>query len=240
MASFGSFPDHFNTWCIAVIIDNETHTSQENKKRACSFNPSHPLSSFNFAICSGGVYLRINDRTELGLLFTSILSFFLMLITFLSFLVFMEYTFEESVLFPFYLSLCLPLFFTMLLLFITINIHNGYFVSKVSDTPQALRAFYIFIFYPILLVSFMIATIEYGFQTSLIYGFPIFFLGVILLPYSALVIHREALAIVNKNMLLVYCHNCRYTFEMHRLDIEKRCPICGSQNRATNVVPKPK
>jgi len=175
--------------------------------------------------------LRINDRTEFGLLLTSILSFFLILITFFSFLVFIEFTLEESVSFPLYLTLCLPLFFIMLLMMFTINIYNGYLVSKASDTLQSMRAFYIFIFYPILLISFMIATMEDGFQTSLIYGFPIFFLGVIFLPYSALIIHREALGMVNKNTVLIYCYNCRYTFEMHRLDLEKRCPLCGFLHR---------
>jgi hypothetical protein len=81
----------------------------------------------------------------------------------------------------------------------------------------------------------MMATMEYGFQTSLIYGFPFYLLGVILFPYGAFIIHREARTVVYENMVLIYCQNCNYTFEMHRLDSERRCPFCGVLNQNRNV-----
>jgi hypothetical protein len=174
--------------------------------------------------------MKLNHRAEIGLFITSIFTLFLIYISIYSFTIFMKYSIEESVSFPIYLTIYLPFFFYALILFILINLKNAYLVSKISCSPQSLRALYISIFYPILLGSFMMATFRDGFQTSTIYGFPLFTLGVILLPYSALTIHREAKTIINENTSVIYCSYCSYPFDMHKLDSERRCPICGTLN----------
>lgn len=179
--------------------------------------------------------MRINKRTELGLLFTLIIGLLLVIITLFSLIVLIEYYSEESASLPIQMALCLPLSFIMLIFITIYNILNAHMINMVSESSQSTRAFYILLFYPIILLSYMMATLEYGFQTSLIYGFPFYLIGVILLPYGAFVIHREAKMVVNKNMVLIYCQNCNYTFEMHRLDTERRCPFCGVLNQNINV-----
>lgn len=180
---------------------------------------------------SGGGYVNITDRTELGFVFTLIFGFILASFSFLSSVVFFEYILDGSVSIPLELTPCMILFMIIFALLMLLNIFNGLFVSKISGSPQSLRALYISIFYPILLISFIIACFKEDFQTSFIFGFPFFILGAIILPYGAYVLNKEASAITQKNLVLVYCFNCHYPFEMYRFDKERTCPVCGALNR---------
>lgn len=141
---------------------------------------------------------------------------------------FIEYIEDQSVSFPFELPGCLVLFLIMLFLVYLTNIANGIMVTRISRSEKSLRALYIFIFYPVLLLSYLIASYEEIFQTALIFGFPLFLAGAVLMPYGALVIHTEAHMAVYRNLAINYCLNCRYPIQMHREDKERRCPMCGA------------
>jgi hypothetical protein len=93
-----------------------------------------------------------------------------------------------------------------------------------------LRVMYISIFYPLLIISFLLATIEDTFQTAFIFGFPVFVIGIFILPYSAHVMNKEARVVVKGNAVLIYCKNCYYPFEMFKTEKTQRCPLCGTSN----------
>ncbi|MCK5561619.1 MAG: hypothetical protein KAJ51_13535 [Thermoplasmata archaeon] len=143
----------------------------------------------------------------------------------------MAYVGDQTVSFPFELPVCLVLFFIFLVFIFILNVSNAIIVTRISKSTKSLRALYIFIFYPILLLSYLIACYEEFFQTALIFGFPIFIAGMILLPYGALVINTEARITLFQNLVINYCQNCYYPIQMHRDDQERRCVMCGTMTK---------
>ncbi len=112
-----------------------------------------------------------------------------------------------------------------------VNVTNGLMLSRVSKSHRSLRAMYISLLLPVILLSFVFACFKDGFETSLIFGFPFFLIGTIALPYSAFVLAKEAREMVRENTVFLVCYNCHYPFQMNRLALEGICPVCGAQNR---------
>ncbi|UCF08085.1 MAG: hypothetical protein JSW28_10680 [Thermoplasmata archaeon] len=182
---------------------------------------------------------NITDRTEIGFVFTILFSLMLGLFTLFSVIVLIEYVIDESVSFPIYMTLCIPAMLLFLVTIMALNVANGLSISKVSESLNCLRALYISLFFPIVLVSFIVACFKDGFHTSLIFGFPFFFLGMLILPWSAYVLADEAKVIARENLVFISCYHCRYPFQMNRLDFEGMCPVCGALNRLQPLASPP-
>jgi hypothetical protein len=170
------------------------------------------------------------DRIVTGVPFTWLIGLGLLLFAFISFMQFTAYLEDGSVGAFFQITPCIIAFIIVFVITYIFNISSGLIVARASKSNKSLRAFYILLFYPIILLCFLFSSIAEGFQTVFIFGFPFFILGAILMVYAVHTVKGEAHVIMNKNLLIFYCFNCRYLFEMHRLEKERRCPWCGAIN----------
>jgi hypothetical protein len=157
-----------------------------------------------------------------------------------SFFIWIEFSREGSVSFPSIASIYLPFLTIGLIFTYVLNIINGIAVARVTESKRSLRACYFLILYPLVLLGFLLANIDEFLMTSLIFGFPFFIIGAIGLPYFAHVLKKEGIMQLTVNLVIIRCYNCFYTFELHRLEREKRCPLCGAMNRNLLTYPPDK
>lgn len=99
-----------------------------------------------------------------------------------------------------------------------------------SEAAGVRRASYFAILFPILLVSFLLATPETSFAPTITFAWPLLLLGAFAYPYAAIVMKRGVRSAEMKHLLLLECFRCSYTFEMHREEPMVRCPYCGQVN----------
>jgi hypothetical protein len=103
-------------------------------------------------------------------------------------------------------------------------------VMTESEVPAARRAAYFCLLFPILLVSFLLATPQADFAPSITFAFPILLAGSLLYPMSAVTVRKWVKAAEAKHLLMLQCFRCSYAFEMHREEPWVRCPYCGQVN----------
>jgi ribosomal protein S27E len=126
--------------------------------------------------------------------------------------------------------LCIPLFIALALLQIAPNLGNARFILRSSEDEGSRRAAYFLILYPLVLLSFFLATWSTSFMPSMTFGFPLFVVGAFAYPHAALIIRKQNKATIQGNLLKVKCWKCTYVFEMHRMEEWVRCPYCGEPN----------
>ena len=131
-------------------------------------------------------------------------------------------------------SLCCLLFgsigFILLVGGSVLNITNAVSVSKKTKSRSSLRSFYIFVFYPIILISFIIPAWESLFLTSLIFALPFLLIGAVVLPFSAITLHREASKLCKKEYTTTACGYCHFPFRRDVKALDGICPRCGAFN----------
>lgn len=127
-------------------------------------------------------------------------------------------------------SVCTGLAILLLLAFLGYGmvVYRG--VLGRARTDRARRAAYFQLLFPLALVGFLVATTLTSFAPSLTFGFPLFYAGTLLYPYTTFVLHREVKAMEIENLLLVRCFRCTYMFEMHKRQPSLLCPYCGQEN----------
>jgi hypothetical protein len=103
-------------------------------------------------------------------------------------------------------------------------------VMTESEVPAARRAAYFCLLFPILLVSFLLATPQADFAPSITFSFPLLLVGSVMYPMSAITMRRWVKAAEARHLLMLQCFRCTYTFEMHREEPWVRCPYCGQVN----------
>ena len=165
------------------------------------------------------------------LIFILLFSVYLIFFTIVSFFIMLEYLADGSASFPYPGEPCGVSVFLILIIISVVNFPIALKVNRFARSEKSVRALYIFIFYPIIFVSYMVATIDEVFQTAFILGFPLLLAGSILLPYAAIIMSNEASRVIKENIVVISCFNCRYTFEMHRRAPEQHCPLCGATNK---------
>lgn len=127
-------------------------------------------------------------------------------------------------------SVCTGLAILLLLAFLAYGmlVYRG--VISRARTDRARRAAYFQVLFPLTLIGFLVATTLTSFAPSLTFGFPLFYAGTLLYPYTTFVLHREVKAVEMENLLLVRCFRCTYMFEMHKRQPSLLCPYCGQEN----------
>ena len=179
--------------------------------------------------------MHMADRTDMGFMLTLLLSLGFGMISLLSGSILIEYIDDGNISTPFYMAMCVPILMIMsLIIIMAVNVANGLMVTKVSKSLRSLRAMYISLLFPVILLGFIFVCFKDGFETTLIFGFPFFLVGTFALPYSAYVLAKEARELVRENTMILACYNCHYQFQMNRLDLEGACPVCGAPN---SIVP---
>jgi len=103
-------------------------------------------------------------------------------------------------------------------------------VLIITAPAQGRRAAYFQLLFPILLVSFLIATPQAGFAPSLTFVFPLLLLGAFAYPYTALQMKRWIKVAEIENLVVLMCFRCSYQLEMHKDERLHQCPYCGQVN----------
>lgn len=111
-----------------------------------------------------------------------------------------------------------------------LNILNAVSVSKRTKSKNSLRSLYIFVLYPIVLVSFVIPAWESLFLTSLIFALPFLLIGAVVLPFSAITLHREAMKLCKKEYCTSMCIYCKFPHRRDVVAVDGYCPRCGAFN----------
>ncbi len=161
------------------------------------------------------------------------------LLALVSFFIGMDYVMNGSVNSGFGIQeefCCLSVAFILMIIVVGgtgFNVFNAVSVSRRTKSKTSLRALYIFIFYPILAVSFVIPSIDDLFITSMIFGLPVFLLGMILLPFATFTLMREAFKISKKEYVVSSCTYCNFPFRRESETTEGMCPRCGAYNSFT-------
>jgi hypothetical protein len=173
------------------------------------------------------VTLRSNaEANMLVCIFVGIAMFFIGIISLFSFIDYMDSGEIES---GFIMAPCLAFTFIAFFALLAFNLPISRIILR-TGPESGRRAAYFQILFPILLVSFLIATPRASFAPSLIFGFPLLLVGALAYPYSAVVVHKWVKMAEMKNLQIVGCFRCTYVFEMHREEKWLRCPYCGQVN----------
>lgn len=148
---------------------------------------------------------------------------------FISFITFVEYIDTGEISFGLAGMPCVVFGVAVVLVFIAWNVPIARIL--LSSAPAAgRRAAYFQILFPVVLASFLIATPQASFAPSITFAFPLFLIGALAYPYTALVMKKHVKAAEMANLLYVQCFRCTYVFEMHKEDEWIRCPYCGQVN----------
>ena len=174
----------------------------------------------------------MSSRSEADLAYGTALffSFFLLVLSGASFIALAEYVSQGEIYVSFGSFICIPVLLAVSVAACAINASVARTVITSSPDPNALRAAYLLIGYPIVMLSFLFATIGTSFAPSIAFGFPLFIAGTFLYPWASLIVRREFWNIISTNVLRVQCYKCRYVFEMNRGQDQIRCPYCGEPN----------
>lgn len=174
----------------------------------------------------------MSSRSEAEISFglALLFSFFLATLSLISFIALAEYVSEGEIYVSYGTFICIPILLAVTVAACAINTTVARTVVTSSPDPKALRAAYLLVGYPIVMLSFLFATIGTGFAPSIAFGFPLFLAGTVLYPWASLIVRREFKNIISANILQVQCYNCRYVFEMNRVQDQVRCPYCGEPN----------
>ena len=179
--------------------------------------------------------MSLSARATTGFAFSIIMALALAVVSLVSFFIMLEYIREDSVSLGFGTLPCCLLIafisFCILILCSILNITTAVSVSKRSKSKPSLRSFWIFVLYPIALISFIIPSFEEGFFTSLIFGFPLFVSGVILIPFSSFTVLREALKLDKKVYRVEACRYCQFLFRRELRQEDGVCPRCGAYHQ---------
>ena len=100
---------------------------------------------------------------------------------------------------------------------------------NVLEEPKHLRAAYFLMLFPIVLGSFVLSSLMDGTVPSMIFGWPLFLMGVVLYPYCAFTLRGRVGVPADGARALIVCHNCGWTLVL-RDAAQITCPRCGALN----------
>lgn len=132
-------------------------------------------------------------------------------------------------------------------LFIFMLVSTGFVVvfvlelAKVLEEPKHLRAAYFLMLFPIVLGSFVLASLMDGTVPSMLFGWPLFLMGAVLYPLSALALRRGVGVPTDGGRALIVCYNCGQTLVLRTDTAQNNCPRCGALNLNPflGIPPKP-
>ena len=173
--------------------------------------------------------LSMKERVD-AVVGMSFLAAFVMLVGgLMSLFSFIEYLAEGEIVVNLAAVPCIALSVVFIFVFMVLTVPVARFLLS-SEATSVRRASYFAILFPVLLVSFLLATPQASFAPFLTFGWPLLLLGAVAYPYAAVVMRRGVLSAQMKHLLMVECFRCTYVFEMHKEEPVVRCPYCGQVN----------
>ncbi len=172
----------------------------------------------------------MRNPTGLAIALSLILAILLLYFSFASFVLTADYMDDGEVEVGLIDEPCSVFFMLLVWVLIAPVMFVAYRLVRWIETRRALQAAYFLLLYPVVLISYIIATFSEVFLPSMVFGFPLFIVGAIFYPYCAVLLDREYRAMRSENVVRLACHHCSYIFELHRKEEERRCPMCGAVN----------
>ena len=143
---------------------------------------------------------------------------------------FVGYVSGEGVMLNFEVTYCgLPLFILMLV-FSGVMVVLVAGLVKALEEPKHLRAAYFLMLYPVVLGSFMFASLTEGTVPSMLFGWPLFLAGIVLVPYCALSLRRGVGVLAEGGRAMIVCYNCGEVLALTMGTAQIGCPRCGALN----------
>lgn len=173
--------------------------------------------------------MNMTERADLGVGVALVMGFMMFIAGVFSILTFAEFVESGEISIGITGVPCVVFAVIVLIGFLAWNVPLARMILSISP-PVGRRAAYFQILFPIVLASFLLATTGASFTPSFAFGFPLFFIGTLAYPYTAIVMKRWIKAAAMANLLYVQCFRCTYVFEMHKKDDWIRCPYCGQVN----------
>ena len=168
--------------------------------------------------------------TDVGIAASLVLAVFLAFLTLASIVAFMQYLADGEITMAFFEAPCTVVVLIILAPCSLLNAMNALVVLQAEGLARSLRGAYFLLIYPILLASFLLATIHTGFAPSLTFGWPLFILGMVEYPYAAILVRQELLAREAVNLRRLQCFACGAVLSIHKDEEWVRCPYCGTPN----------
>lgn len=172
--------------------------------------------------------LRSKVTTVIG--FSILIAAMSGVLLFLSLLSFIGFVAGDGIILSFETMVCgLPLFiFALVCAGVVVVLVAG--MAKVLDEPKHLRAAYFLMLFPLVLGGFVLASLMDGTVPSMIFGWPLFLMGAVLYPYSALALRRGVGVPADGGRALIVCYNCGQTLVLRVDTPHDNCPRCGALN----------
>ncbi len=148
---------------------------------------------------------------------------------FMSLISFVEYLADGEIRVNLAAAPCVVLSSVFIVVFMVLTVPVARFLLS-SEVPGVRRASYFAVLFPILLVSFLLATPQASFAPSFTFSWALLLPGTVAYPYSAIVMKRGVRSAEMRHLLLLECFRCTYVFEMHKEEPMARCPYCGQVN----------
>ena len=155
--------------------------------------------------------------------------FFMFIGGFLSLVLFMNFLDDGEIVAEIFVAPCIVL----IMLSIGVLVAFNFSIVRVlvnAEVPAGRRAAYFQLLFPLVLISFLIATPEASFAPSITFAFPLLLIGAVGYPYTALEMKKWVKAAEHENLVVLRCFRCSYQLEMHRDEKWLRCPYCGQVN----------
>jgi hypothetical protein len=163
--------------------------------------------------------------------FNIVLSFVLFITAFFSIIEFGKYVVSDEVVIGAEAIVFVITIIVLMVLVSFFNVTSALTVYQATRSDLSLRILYFNLLFPVVLFSFFIATSGGWFINSMIFGFPLFLMGAMMLPYAAYRLHWEALQIALKGPVRLRCYDCGFIFDFFLANRVVRCPKCGLLNR---------
>jgi len=100
----------------------------------------------------------------------------------------------------------------------------------VLEEPKHLRAAYFLMLFPIVLGSFVLASLMDGTVPSMLFGWPLFLVGTVLFPYCALSMRKGIGVSAEGGRAMIVCYNCGRPLALGMDTLQIGCPRCGALN----------
>lgn len=104
-------------------------------------------------------------------------------------------------------------------------------VYEKTGSDASLRAMYVYALYPLIFLAVVIANAAAYFASMLVFGLPLFLLGVVAMFWAAIVLERETKDHFWKTTEALRCYSCGQHFFMDRTEEVATCPRCHLINR---------
>ena len=170
--------------------------------------------------------MSLSDRVETLVVWSSFFAISMFVLTIVSIVTMVSYLVWEEVEAWTSVGACMVVMFILMILLCATSIPTAMRVAKETGSKKSLRALYIYLLIPVVIISVMVGNSATFFLNVLIFGWPLFLISGILVVIAANWMSVE----VKSLSFRVRCGFCKVDFDMIMDDLVGVCSHCGAAN----------